>query len=89
LPKDYFFFVAFLAAFLAGAFLAAFFVAMLSILPFFDLHRICNTSVAVTEGIWFLKNSVKKKMQFRMTLLGLRIEKINAPCFGTSLRGNI
>jgi hypothetical protein len=47
LPKDYFFFVAFLAAFLAGAFLAAFFVAMLSILPFFRFasnlqHECCS-----------------------------------------------
>ena len=47
LPKDYFFFVAFLAAFLAGAFLAAFFVAMLSILPLFRFasnlqHECCS-----------------------------------------------
>jgi hypothetical protein len=47
LPKDYFFFVAFLAAFLAGAFLAAFFVAMVVYSPFFRFasnlqHECCS-----------------------------------------------
>jgi hypothetical protein len=55
--------VAFFAAFLAGAFFAAFFVAMVVYSPSFDLHRVCNTNVAVTECIWFSKNCVKKKTQ--------------------------
>jgi hypothetical protein len=68
----YFFFVAFLTAFLAGFFVAAFLVAMVSILPF-----CCNTHVAVTECIEVAKKSVKKKIIFGA-------QKIIIPRFSTS-----
>ena len=64
--RSYFFFAAFLAAFFAGAFfagafLAAFFVAILPILPFDGLHRVCNQFIAVEEGIDLCESSVKRK----------------------------
>ena len=64
--ENYFFFAAFFAAFfagafLAGAFLAAFLVAICLFSLFDELHRFCNSYIAVDECIDLRINGVKKK----------------------------